>query len=55
MRVKEENDCRVLLDAMAQIKQGMALGVDKNTNVEPTIWIIEWAQHYYKYPISRWN
>lgn len=32
-----EGDRRVFLNAMAQIKQGMILGVDKNTYVEPTI------------------
>jgi hypothetical protein len=31
------------------------LGVDKNLYVEPAIWTVEWAQHYYKYPISRSN
>jgi arylsulfatase A-like enzyme len=46
---------RVFLNAMAQAKQGMVLGVDKNTYVEPTIWTIEWAQHFYNYPISRSN
>jgi hypothetical protein len=55
MRVKIESDHRVFLNAMAQIKQGMVLGVDKNVYVEPTIWTIEWAQRYYKYPISRSN
>jgi hypothetical protein len=55
MRGKQENDRRVFLNAMAQVKQGMVLGVDKNTYVEPTIWTVEWAQHYYKYPISRSN
>ena len=55
MRAKIENDRRVFLNAMAQIKEGMMLGVDKNVYVEPTIWTIEWAQHYYKYPVSRSN
>lgn len=55
MRGKQENDRRVFLNAMAQIKQGMDLGVDKNTYVEPTIWTVEWAQHYYRYPITRSN
>ncbi len=50
-----ESESRVFLNAMAQIKPGMALGVDKNLYVEPKIWTIEWAQHYYKYPISRSN
>jgi hypothetical protein len=55
MRGKMENDRRVFLDAMAHIKQGMVLGVDKNLYVEPTIWTVAWAQHHYKYPISRSN
>jgi hypothetical protein len=53
MRVKIENDRRRFLSAMAQIKQAMILGVDKNTYVEPTIWTIEWAQKFYKYPVTR--
>jgi len=55
MREKIETDRRVYLDAMAQIQQGMILGVDKNIYVEPTIWTIEWAQHHYEYPITRSN
>ena len=55
MRVKIENDCRVFLRAMAKIKQGMVLGVDKNIYVEPTIWTIEWARNFYKYPVTRSN
>ena len=55
MRVKEENDRRVYLNAMAQIQQKMILGVDKNVYVEPAIWTIEWAQHFYKYPMTRSN
>jgi len=48
MRVKIENDRRMFLTAMAQIKQEMILGVDKNVYVEPAIWTIEWARNYYK-------
>ena len=55
MRDKMENDRREYLGAMAKINQGMILGVDKNTYVEPTIWVNEWAQHFYKYPIGRSN
>jgi hypothetical protein len=55
MRVKMENDRRVFLNAMAQVKRGMMLGVDKNVYVESTIWTIEWAQRHYKYPITRSN
>ena len=55
MRVKVENDRRVYLTAMAQIKQEMILGVDKNIYVEPAIWTIEWARDYYGYPVTRSN
>ena len=55
MRAKTENDRRIYLGAMAQVKEGMILGVDKNTYVEPIVWTTEWAQKYYKYPITRSN
>lgn len=55
MRAKTENDRRVYLTAMAQIKQAMILGVDKNIYVEPAIWTIEWARDFYKYPVTRSN
>ena len=55
MRAKQEKDRGQFLNAMAQIKQGVALGVDKSTYVEPTIWTIEWAQRFYKYPVTRSN
>jgi hypothetical protein len=55
MREKMENDRRQFLNAMAQVKEGTVLGVDKNLYVEPTIWTIEWAQKYYKYPVARSN
>ena len=55
MREKIENDRRQYLNAMAQVKDGMVLGVDKNLYVEPAIWTIEWAQKYYKYPVARSN
>jgi mono/diheme cytochrome c family protein len=55
MRPKTESDRRIFLDAMAKINQGMILGVDKNTYVEPIVWTTEWAQKYYKYPIARSN
>jgi hypothetical protein len=42
-------------NAMPRIKQGMVLGVDKNVYVEPTIWTIEWARDFYKYPVTRSN
>jgi hypothetical protein len=55
MRARMEDDRRQYLNAMAQIRQEMVLGVDKNTYVEPTIWTIEWAQRFYKYPVTRSN
>jgi hypothetical protein len=55
MRAKMENDRRIFLGAMAEIKQGMVLGVDKNTYVEPIVWTTEWAQKYYRYPVARSN
>ena len=55
MRARMESDRRIFLGAMAQIKDGMVLGVDKNTYVEPIVWTTEWAQRYYKYPVARSN
>jgi hypothetical protein len=55
MRVTVENDRRLFLGAMAQIQQGMVLGVDKNVYVEPAIWTIEWARDFHKYPVTRSN
>ena len=55
MRAKMENDRRIFLAAMAKVKEGMILGVDKNTYVEPIVWTTEWAQKYYKYPVARSN
>lgn len=52
---KMENDRRQFLAAMAQVKEAMVLGVDKNVYVEPTIWTIEWAQKHYSYPVGRSN
>ena len=40
---------------MAEIKDAMILGVDKNVYVEPTIWTIEWARNHYGYPVMRSN
>jgi hypothetical protein len=55
MRAKMENDRRIFLTAMAQIKEGMILGPDKNTYVEPIVWTTEWAQKHYGYPVTRSN
>jgi len=55
MRVKIEDDRRLYLTAMAGIKQGMILGVDKNVYVEPTSWTFEWARNFYGYPVTRSN
>jgi mono/diheme cytochrome c family protein len=53
MRVTLESDRRIFLDAMSKVKEGMILGVDKNTYVEPIVWTTEWAQKYYKYAVGR--
>lgn len=53
MRARMEDDRRIFLTAMAQIKDGMVLGADKNTYVEPIVWTTEWAQRYYKYQVAR--
>ena len=54
-RGRIEDDRRLFLGAMAQIKQQMILGVDKNVYVEPAIWTIEWARAFYDYPVTRSN
>ena len=55
IRATMESDRRIYLAAMAKVKDGMILGVDKNTYVEPIVWTTEWAQRYYKYPVARSN
>lgn len=55
MRVKVEDDRRMYLGAMAEIKDGMILGVDKNVYLEPTSWTFEWARDFYQYPVTRSN
>ena len=50
-----ESDRAQFLDAMGQIRDGMVLGIDKNTYVEPIVWTTEWAQRYYRYPVARSN
>jgi len=55
MREKMEGDRRQYLTAMAKVKDGMVLGVDKNVYVEPTIWTVEWAQKHYNYAYARSN
>jgi hypothetical protein len=55
MRPKMENDRRIFLAAEAKINEGMILGADKNTYVEPIVWTTEWAQKHYKYPVARSN
>ena len=52
MRVQIEDDRRLFLGAMAQIKEEMVLGIDKNVYVEPAIWTIEWARDFYDYPVT---
>jgi mono/diheme cytochrome c family protein len=53
MRPKMESDRAQFLTAMGQIKEGMILGSDKNTYVEPIVWTTEWAQKYYRYAVGR--
>ncbi len=55
MRAQMEGDRSIFLNAMSQVKEGMILGVDKNTYVEPIVWTTEWAQKHYKYPVARSN
>ncbi|HEY2858773.1 MAG TPA: hypothetical protein VGJ21_10185 [Terracidiphilus sp.] len=55
MRPKMESDRSIFLAAAAKINEGMILGADKNTYVEPIVWTTEWAQKHYKYPVARSN
>jgi hypothetical protein len=55
MRPKMESDRSIFLAAVAKVNEGMILGVDKNTYVEPIVWTTEWAQKHYKYPVARSN
>ncbi|HEX4135286.1 MAG TPA: hypothetical protein VHY84_11800 [Bryobacteraceae bacterium] len=55
MRPIMENDRRIVMAAEAKINEGMMLGADKNTYVEPIVWTTEWAQKHYKYPVARSN
>ncbi len=50
-----EADRRPYLSAIAQIKNGMVIGPDKNLHVEPVVWTFEWAQKHYGYPQERSN
>ena len=43
------------LAAMAEIRNDMVLGIDKNIYVEPAIWTIEWARDFYGCPVTRSN
>jgi hypothetical protein len=55
MRPKMEDDRRIFMAAEGKINEGMILGADKNTYVEPIVWTTEWAQKHYKYPVARSN
>lgn len=47
---------RELLSSMAQIKQQMIIGPDKNVYVEPVIWTAEYVQRTkYRYPQTTSN
>jgi hypothetical protein len=48
-----EADRKVFLEASGKIKEGIIIGTDKNVYVEPTIWTIEWARKFYKFPVTR--
>lgn len=51
-----EEGRQTFLGAMAQVKQGMLLGPDKNVYVEPVIWTVEYVQRKkYKYPQTTSN
>jgi hypothetical protein len=51
-----EEGRQTFLGAMAQIKQAMLLGPDKNVHVEPVIWTVEYVQRQkYRYPQTTSN
>jgi hypothetical protein len=54
-KISHQEHRRIYLTAMAEIKQAMIPGVDKNIYVEPAIWTIEWARNFYQYPVTRSN
>ncbi|MEY4590093.1 MAG: hypothetical protein RL497_2169 [Pseudomonadota bacterium] len=53
IREHMEGDRKVFLEAAGKINKGMIIGTDKNTYTEPTIWTIEWARKFYKFPVTR--
>lgn len=55
IRPQVEDDRRIYLEAMAKIRSGMVLGVDKNVYVEPIVWTFEWTQKHYMYQATRSN
>jgi hypothetical protein len=55
MRPIMENDRRLSMAVETKINEGMILGADKNTYVEPIVWTTEWVQKHYKYPVARSN
>jgi hypothetical protein len=51
-----EEGRQTFLKSMAQIKQAMVLGADKNVYVEPVIWTVEYVQRKkYRYPQTTSN
>ncbi len=51
-----EEGRRTFLGSMAEIKQGMIRGADKNLYVEPVIWTVEYVQRQkYRYPQTTSN
>ncbi|HTR00682.1 MAG TPA: hypothetical protein VMH83_11850 [Candidatus Acidoferrum sp.] len=56
LRPRIETARKTFLDAMAQVRDGMVLGDDKNLHVEPIIWTVEYVQRKkYKYPQTTSN
>jgi hypothetical protein len=56
MRQRVEATRQTFLGSMAQIKQAMVLGPDKNVYVEPIIWTVEYVQRVkYRYPQTTSN
>jgi len=53
IRASMEEDRKIFLEAQGKIKAGMIIGPDKNVYQEPTIWTIEWARKFYKFPVTR--
>lgn len=53
MRSQIERDRSLYLGSMAEIREEMILGEDKNIYVESTSWVIDWAWNHYGYATGR--